>query len=62
MHSAFFYLGLIYLEGLHPVNKKDPEKAIDLYTKGASKNNAYCYFELSRIYGEGEFVPKDERL
>jgi len=29
---------------------------------GAAKNNAYCYFELSRLYGEGELVDRDERL
>ena len=62
IYSAYFYLGMIHLEGMHPVEKKDPEKALDYYIRGAAKNNPYCYFELSRIYGEGELVPKDERL
>jgi TPR repeat protein len=26
---------------------------MDFYTRGAAKNNAYCFFELSRIYEEG---------
>jgi TPR repeat protein len=52
----------MHLEGLYPVSKKDPEGALDFYVKGAAKNNAYCYFELSRLYGEGEFVPRDEKL
>lgn len=60
VYSAYFYLGLIYLEGIHV--KKNAEKAIDCYIKGAAKNNAYCYFELSRIYGEGEHVEHDPRL
>jgi TPR repeat protein len=59
VYSAYFYLGLIHLEGLFPIGKRDPEQALDFYIKGASKNNAYCYFELSRIYGEGEIVPRD---
>jgi TPR repeat protein len=41
----------MYLEGIFV--KKDHVKALDCYIKGAAKNNAYCYFELSRIYGEG---------
>lgn len=52
----------MHLEGIFPIAKKDPERALDLYIKGASKNNAYCYFELSRMYGEGEIVAKDEKL
>jgi len=50
--SAYFYLGMIYLEGVFV--KPDPEKALDCYIRGAAKNNAYCFFELSRIYSEGE--------
>ena len=61
VHSANFYLGLMHLEGLKPA-RRDPELALDYYIKGAARNNAYCYFELSRIYGEGEIVPKDLRL
>jgi TPR repeat protein len=53
---------MMHLEGLHPVPRKDPDTALDYYIKGAARNNAYCYFELSRIYGEGEIVPKNEKL
>ena len=50
---AFFYLGTIYLEGIYV--KKDYEMAVDMFVKGAAKNNAFCFFELSRLYaGEGE--------
>ena len=54
VYSAYFYLGLMYLEGIYV--KKDNEEALNCYIKGAAKNNAYCFFELSRIYGEGEIV------
>lgn len=49
--SAYFYLGMLYLgdEYVH----RDIEKALDCYVRGAAKNNAYCFFELSRIYDEG---------
>jgi hypothetical protein len=50
------------MEGLFPVNRKDPDRAMHLYIKGAAKNNAFCYFELARIYGEGLIVPKDQKL
>lgn len=50
----------MYLEGVYV--KKDAEKALDCYIKGAAKNNAYCFFELSRLYSEGEIVDKDQRL
>lgn len=62
IYSAFFYLGIMFMEGLYPVKGKDPVKAMQLYIKGAAKNNAFCYFELARIYGEGVIVPKDEKL
>ena len=52
INSAFFYLGMIHLEGIYV--DRDVEKAFDLYVEGAARNNAYCFFELSRIYGEGE--------
>ncbi len=42
--------------------KKDTDMAVELYIKGAAKNNAYCYFELSRLYHEGEVVEKDKGL
>ena len=51
---------MIYLEG-HFV-KPDPERAIDHYIRGAAKNNAYCFFELSRLHMEGEHVEKDSYL
>jgi TPR repeat protein len=62
IHSSYFYLGLMNLEGIHPVKSKSPGMALEYYVKGAARNNAYCYFELSRIYGEGEIVKRDERL
>lgn len=62
IYSAYFYLGIMFMEGLYPVKGKDPVKAMQLYVKGAAKNNAFCFFELARIYGEGVIVPKDERL
>jgi TPR repeat protein len=60
VHSAYFYLGNMYLDGKHV--KKNDEMALDCFIKGASKNNAYCYFELSRLYGEGEIVEKNTKL
>ena len=60
MYSAYFYLGLMHLECIYV--KKDAHKAFDLYIKGAAKNNAYCFFELSRIYAEGEIADKDPKL
>ncbi len=54
VYSAYFYLGLMYIEGIYV--KKDTEEALNCYIKGASRNNAYCFFELSRIYGEGLIV------
>ena len=51
MSSSFFYLGIIYIEGIYVDQHVD--KAVGYYIKGAAKNNAYCYFELSRIYSEG---------
>ena len=56
---AYFYMGRIYLEGIYV--EKDTEKAIDLYVEGAAKNNAFCFFELSRIYA-GEVEEKDPYL
>ena len=38
------------------------EKALDCYIRGAAKNNAFCFFELSRIYSEGEVVEKNPAL
>ena len=48
VHSANLYLGMIYLEGVYV--EKDVERGIDFYVRGAAKNNAFCFFELSRIY------------
>lgn len=59
--AAYFYLGIMHMEGLYPA-KKDFETAFQFYIYGASRNNAFCFFELSRIYAEGIFVPKDVRL
>ena len=44
-----FYLGMIHLEGKYV--PKDPETALTFFIEGAARNNAYCYYELSRIYG-----------
>ena len=49
--SAYFYLGMLYLGDEYV--QRDIEKALDCYVRGAAKNNAYCFFELSRIYDEG---------
>ena len=51
---------MIYLEGIYV--KADPDTAIDHYIKGAARNNAFCFFELSRIYREGLLVEKDTYL
>jgi len=51
INSAHFYLGMIYYEGFYI--KKNTEKALDHYIKGAAQNNAFCFFELARIYSEG---------
>jgi len=51
VNSAYFYLGMIYLDGKY--EKVDHEKALDYYIKGAAKNNAYCFFELSRLHASG---------
>jgi len=45
-----------------PIGKRDPETAFEYFVKGASKNHPCCYFELSRIYAEGELVRKDPKL
>ena len=58
--SAYFYLGMIYLEGVFV--KQSPKKAIDYYIRGAAKNNAFCFFELSRLHKEGAYVEKDHYL
>lgn len=60
VYSAYFFLGMMYLEGLYVA--QDPQKAIECYIKGAAKNNAYCFFELSRIYSEGELVERNPKL
>lgn len=44
-----FYLGMIHLEGRFVPG--DVELAFNYFVEGASRNNAYCYYELSRIYG-----------
>lgn len=50
-----FYLGMINLEGRFV--PKDAIAAHLYFIEGAARNNAYCYFELSRIYsGEDETI------
>ena len=57
---ACLYLGMIYLEGdFVPI---DADKAMEYYIQGAARNNAFCFFELSRLYKEGEHVEKDSYL
>lgn len=60
INSAHFYLGMIYYEGTYV--KKNTEKALDHYIRGAAQNNAFCFFELARIYAEGELEPKNPGL
>lgn len=60
VHNAHFYLGMIYYEGTYV--QHDPDIALDHYIRGAAKNNAFCYFELSRIYGEGIIAPRNPAL
>ena len=53
--SAMFYLGMINLEGRFVA--KDAVAAHSYFIEGAARNNAYCYFELSRIYsGEDDTI------
>jgi len=47
-----FYLGMIHLEGRFVPG--DTQLAFNYFVEGAARNNAYCYYELSRIYGEEE--------
>ena len=49
-----FYLGMIHLEGKYVA--KDPETALTFFIEGAARNNAYCYYELSRIYGSEDNI------
>jgi uncharacterized protein len=51
---------MIYYEGIYvPVNY---DRALEHYIRGAAKNNAFCYFELSRIYSEGVIEPINPAL
>lgn len=52
-----FYLGMIHLEGRFV--QRDPEAALNFFIEGAARNNAYCYYELSRIYGGEDDIIKD---
>jgi len=54
INSAHFYLGMIYYEGQFV--EQDFDRAFDHYIQGAAKNNAFCFFELSRLYSEGEVI------
>lgn len=60
VYNAHFYLGMIFYEGIFV--DQDIERAMDHYIKGAAKNNAFCYFELSRIYDEGVYEQKSPGL
>jgi len=50
----------MHLEGIYV--RKDHEKALDYFIKGAARDNAFCFFELSRLYSEGTIVAKNEKL
>ena len=58
--SAWFWLGNVYMDGTWVT--QDPDRAIECYVKGAAKNNAYCFFELSRHYREGVIVEQSNYL
>ena len=47
--SALNTLGLLYLNGIHPV-KKDINKAIEYFTIASTHNYAYSYNNLGKIY------------
>lgn len=49
-----FYLGMIHLEGRFV--PRDAQLAFNYFVEGAARNNAYCYYELSRIYSNEEGV------
>jgi len=48
------------IEGI--IVEKDINAGIEFLIKGASKNNAYCYFYLSMLHDEGIIVEKNPRL
>ena len=51
---------MINLEGTYV--KPNVELAVENYVRGAAKNNAFCYFELSRLYAQDEVFDKDPYL
>ena len=58
--ASYYYLGTMYEEGIYAT--KDGEAAVDCYISGAAKNNAYCFYKLSILHGEGRIVEKDPYL
>lgn len=54
---AYFYLAKFCLDGeFEPVNT---DKAMDYLNLGADKNDAFCLYELSQLFGQGQHVAKD---
>jgi len=49
-----FYLGMIHLEGRFV--SRDAPLAFQYFIEGAARNNAYCFFELSRLYADEEQI------
>ena len=56
--SALNTKGLCYLHGLNKDKKRDISKAIEYFTKAASKNYIYAYNNLGKIYEEKEDFEK----
>ena len=48
VHSAYFFLGIMAIEGIYV--EKNVDVGIEYLVKGASKNNAYCFYYLSMLY------------
>ena len=61
VYSAYFFLGIMYLEGVNDV-VKDYERGLECLYKGAAGNNAYCYYYLAMLHAEGKIVSRDPKL
>lgn len=51
--SAYFFLGKMHSDSNFKTVPNDPEYVYECYVRGASKYNAYCYFELANIHKTG---------
>ncbi len=49
-----------YQRGVYYQNKKSYEKALINFNYATSKNNGLAYWELAKMYEEGQGVPKDQ--